>query len=122
MIGTEVIAMLFLFGGLTMIRIFAQEHNRWNTIFNQWNDMKKIKDVINNNAPESKYIKNDDECTICIEPLRDKTVRTLHCKHIFHKHCIDKWIFSNHNSCPNCNADIIHHNDDDSEEYDSSDV
>jgi hypothetical protein len=39
-------------------------------------------------------------CSICLLELK-KNDKTLDCKHIFHKKCIDEWI-SNNNTCPLC--------------------
>uniref|UniRef100_A0A6C0FBL6 RING-type domain-containing protein n=1 Tax=viral metagenome TaxID=1070528 RepID=A0A6C0FBL6_9ZZZZ len=103
MIGFEGIGIVVMFAGLTMMRVFINEHYA----FKEWYDMQKIKQVINKNAPQSNYKNGNEECTICLEELNNKIVRTLHCKHVFHKECIDKWVFTDHNSCPNCNGDII---------------
>lgn len=32
------------------------------------------------------------ECTICFEPMQPRTAKTLHCMHVFHQRCIDKWL------------------------------
>ena len=45
-----------------------------------------------------------NECNICFEKFEmNQFKRTLECKHIFHKKCIDKWVnkYKKH-SCPNC--------------------
>jgi hypothetical protein len=57
----------------------------------------------------SKYSGNGDEevCTICIEEFKDgENIRTLRCKHIFHKKCIDEW-FEKKEICPNCNQPAL---------------
>ncbi len=43
-------------------------------------------------------------CNICMNKIINK--RTLDCKHVFCKKCIDKWLFIN-NKCPNCRAVIL---------------
>ena len=44
----------------------------------------------------------DEECTICKQRfLQDSEVRTLECKHFYHKNCIDEW-FQNHQFCCVC--------------------
>lgn len=49
-----------------------------------------------------------DLCSICLEPLEKSpvsfiTTRTLNCRHVFHKACINKWIDTNA-SCPLCRS------------------
>eukprot|EP00746_Dinoflagellata_sp_MGD_P154863 gnl/MRDRNA2_/MRDRNA2_85080_c0_seq1.p1 gnl/MRDRNA2_/MRDRNA2_85080_c0~~gnl/MRDRNA2_/MRDRNA2_85080_c0_seq1.p1 ORF type:complete len:319 (+),score=39.89 gnl/MRDRNA2_/MRDRNA2_85080_c0_seq1:144-1100(+) len=34
----------------------------------------------------------DDDCAICLERLRMRQVRVLHCKHILHADCIDQYL------------------------------
>lgn len=46
-------------------------------------------------------------CAICIEPYQiSETVRTLPCKHQFHKCCVDPWLLE-HRTCPMCKMDIL---------------
>ncbi|GBG23879.1 E3 ubiquitin-protein ligase RNF149 [Hondaea fermentalgiana] len=45
------------------------------------------------------------ECAICIVDFEvGDPVRTLPCKHTFHRECIDPWFLSNHTTCPSCRA------------------
>jgi hypothetical protein len=47
-----------------------------------------------------------EDCTICGEEMQvGHTVRTMPCKHSFHKDCIDPWI-TRHNTCPNCRSNV----------------
>ena len=48
---------------------------------------------------------NTDACAICLEPLCEKPVREIKCHHLFHKHCIDRWV-QNHDTCPLCRESI----------------
>ena len=57
--------------------------------------------------PTSKIVKNNDiECMICLSKLKigDKE-STLPCLHIFHFHCIKKWIYQKR-WCPICKYNI----------------
>lgn len=56
----------------------------------------------------TKYVEKDEDesCTICLDTFQNREIiRTLICKHIFHKKCIDKWIKQTER-CPNCNQYI----------------
>ncbi len=59
-----------------------------------------------------KYRKNKDVMNICKFCLKSVTtneyIRTLKCGHVFHRKCIDRWIFSLHNdTCPCCSKSIL---------------
>ncbi|XP_076059322.1 uncharacterized protein LOC143035955 [Oratosquilla oratoria] len=46
-------------------------------------------------------------CAVCIEPYQvSDVVRTLPCKHEFHKCCVDPWLLE-HRTCPMCKMDIL---------------
>ncbi|MCO5589165.1 hypothetical protein L7F22_043131 [Adiantum nelumboides] len=49
------------------------------------------------------------ECAICLCELQgEQEVRELpECRHIFHKHCIDGWIWHNHHTCPLCRSSLL---------------
>ena len=47
-----------------------------------------------------------DSCVVCLNEFKvGEQVRTLSCKHIFHKACIDNWL-RNHTTCPLCNVQL----------------
>lgn len=65
----------------------------------------------------TKTIKTEDKemqgeyecCAVCIEPYKVSDVlRTLPCRHEFHKNCIDPWLLE-HRTCPMCKMDILKH-------------
>ncbi|KAL8581025.1 hypothetical protein ACOMHN_048059 [Nucella lapillus] len=48
-----------------------------------------------------------DQCAVCIEIYKPHDViRTLPCKHVFHKSCVDPWLLDQR-SCPMCKLDIL---------------
>jgi hypothetical protein len=53
-----------------------------------------------------------DSCAICLEDIQilnnhSESIKTLRCKHIFHKECIEKWISDFHWVCPLCRNGIF---------------
>ncbi|PIO67008.1 zinc finger, C3HC4 type, partial [Teladorsagia circumcincta] len=49
----------------------------------------------------------DIDCAVCIDPYQTgDVVRTLPCRHVYHKSCIDPWLLE-HRTCPMCKADIL---------------
>lgn len=50
----------------------------------------------------------DDVCSICLEEFTEgEDIRRINsCEHVFHPHCIERWL-SNHINCPYCRNDII---------------
>ncbi|CAI4230579.1 unnamed protein product [Auanema sp. JU1783] len=52
-------------------------------------------------------IELDTDCAVCIDPYQTAdVVRTLPCRHVYHKSCIDPWLLE-HRTCPMCKADIL---------------
>lgn len=45
------------------------------------------------------------KCTICIEDFSKGSLFYTHCKHIFHKQCIHKWL-KRSTMCPNCRQTV----------------
>lgn len=58
--------------------------------------------------PGDREAEGDYECcAVCIEPFKvGEVVRTLPCKHTFHKSCVDPWLLEQR-SCPMCKMDIL---------------
>ncbi|GBN03826.1 Protein goliath [Araneus ventricosus] len=73
---------------------------------------KKALDKIPVKTVKSDDSEHDDEyecCAICIEPFQHgELIRSLPCKHCFHKICIDPWLLEQR-SCPMCKLDILLH-------------
>ncbi|CAG9782545.1 unnamed protein product [Diatraea saccharalis] len=57
---------------------------------------------------DDKEVQGDGEgCAICIEPYKvSETLRSLPCRHEFHKNCIDPWLLERR-TCPMCKMDIL---------------
>ncbi|CAH2979335.1 unnamed protein product [Chilo suppressalis] len=57
---------------------------------------------------DDREVQGDGECcAICIEPYKvSETLRSLPCRHDFHKNCIDPWLLE-HRTCPMCKMDIL---------------
>jgi len=57
------------------------------------------------------YLKDsDDNCSICIEPLKNTNIYRTKCNHIFHIECMKNYVNSNSFTtvnCPNCRDVII---------------
>ena len=65
-------------------------------------------DQIENNTSVNTAIRTqDDNCAICQDEIEEgQEMRSInHCRHLFHKHCIDTW-FQTNVRCPSCRHDI----------------
>ena len=50
----------------------------------------------------NKQTTNFKECVICLEEMTEDQMLTLvRCSHIYHKECLEKWIYKN-SICPLC--------------------
>ena len=52
---------------------------------------------------------NSELCPICLENFSTNNcaIRKLKCGHIFHKKCIDKWLYKSEKiECPYCNCKL----------------
>lgn len=60
-----------------------------------------------NNLVYNEIINNQD-CSICVEPLNDNIAIKLKCNHIFHQKCLQEWLQKSKNKdCPLCRKKII---------------
>ncbi|PIA33445.1 hypothetical protein AQUCO_04100105v1 [Aquilegia coerulea] len=52
---------------------------------------------------------SDDDCIVCLCKLVDgDQVRKLACRHVFHKACLDGWLFDHLNiTCPLCRSPLV---------------
>lgn len=53
---------------------------------------------------------DDANCSVCTQSLfrEGNVLRTLHCNHQFHQHCIDEWLRNRSVRCPLCRRDQRH--------------
>ncbi|KAL1568392.1 Zinc finger, C3HC4 type (RING finger) [Salvia divinorum] len=50
----------------------------------------------------------DADCAVCLNRLaRGDHVRTLACRHVFHKDCFDGWLRHLNFNCPLCRAPVV---------------
>lgn len=62
---------------------------------------------IDTNKYSKKIYKEQDECPICKEMYQEEEViKELHCGHIYHTECIERWL-ELEKKCPCCNTEII---------------
>ena len=47
---------------------------------------------------------NNENCPICYDPIGSKDRTKLHCGHLFHRSCIDRWtaVCEHEATCPMC--------------------
>jgi E3 ubiquitin-protein ligase RHA2 len=49
----------------------------------------------------------DVECVVCLSKIEDEDeIRVLRCNHMYHKHCLDKWISFKNHTCPLCRESL----------------
>lgn len=65
-------------------------------------------EIENNNDETNQCAFDMNNCTICLEELRQngKDIRVLPCQHEYHKLCIDPWLIENF-TCPLCMYTIV---------------
>ena len=52
------------------------------------------------------YKKEEHDCSICLEKIDKKDIKTTDCGHYFHKNCLKEWTDKSVGvSCPNCRGD-----------------
>ncbi|XP_027089755.2 putative RING-H2 finger protein ATL12 [Coffea arabica] len=48
------------------------------------------------------------ECSICLCEIEEgDEARELHCNHVFHKNCLEKWLQRCHATCPLCRSLVV---------------
>jgi len=70
--------------------------------------LKQAKEEISSNIPNDEITFEQPEeeneqptCTICFDEITFDETKTLSCKHVFHRNCINEWLKRNCR-CPNC--------------------
>lgn len=51
-------------------------------------------------------MEDEEDCCICLDPLFEKMIFTIGCKHTFHNECIKEVCEKDNPSCPLCRAPI----------------
>ncbi|XP_004502459.1 uncharacterized protein [Cicer arietinum] len=56
----------------------------------------------------NKKLKSHVECSVCLSEFEEgEKVRSLKCKHTFHKDCLDKWLQDYLATCPLCRNKVL---------------
>lgn len=80
----------------------CDESDDENLNLNNLNNVNNLNNLVNNK------IINNQECSICVEPLNDNIAIKLKCNHIFHQKCLKEWLNKSKNKdCPLCRMKII---------------
>lgn len=83
--------------------------------FDDFEDVKVIltKDEFHNLKHSNITDENDrlltqnEQCNICMENYcLNEQITKLDCNHIFHSHCIEHWLCTEHVTCPVCRKDV----------------
>lgn len=91
--------------------------NVFNELFNfSTDDLEDVKVTLTTEQfamfPETIFSEKCDDlqntqCNICMEDyVTGDTLTTLHCKHVFHKSCIQNWLCKERVTCPVCRKDM----------------
>lgn len=71
----------------------------------------KQKQKYNKTSPICAYATKFEQydCVVCLDGFHNSNMklRKLPCEHVFHKSCIDEWIFNNSGKCPICNYTVL---------------
>ncbi|CAI9763912.1 unnamed protein product [Fraxinus pennsylvanica] len=68
--------------------------------------------MINKKSSKFIYRKNPNseipECAICLSDFVESDKgRKLECEHMFHRHCVEKWLQEYKGTCPLCRSSIV---------------
>ncbi|KAG9145143.1 hypothetical protein Leryth_008930 [Lithospermum erythrorhizon] len=57
----------------------------------------------------SDVIEPPESCIVCLHEFDsdDEVRRLMNCRHVFHKCCLDRWLFHDHKTCPLCRTPFI---------------
>ncbi|MCO5549865.1 hypothetical protein L7F22_003339 [Adiantum nelumboides] len=76
-------------------------------------DQEKVKRHSHGGEEMKKRVEHYNTCAVCLsEYEEDELLKRLPaCSHLFHKECIDMWLFS-HSTCPLCRLSLFNHKGD----------
>ena len=80
---------------LLCLIIYIYNFNKWTTILQEYYDCQ----YHNEECEECR-------CSICLESYNNQDIYILHCRHSFHRDCLNEWIKQKPN-CPLCRLRII---------------
>jgi hypothetical protein len=56
-------------------------------------------------SASSPGVDSGQQCSICLETIMSNDIQCLPCTHIFHRHCISRWLEQS-TSCPECRLEL----------------
>ena len=59
----------------------------------------------NQSSARSPGVDSGQQCSICMETIMSNDVQCLPCAHVFHRHCISRWLQQS-TSCPECRLEL----------------
>ena len=59
----------------------------------------------NTSSTSSPNVDSGQQCSICMETIMSNDVQCLPCAHVFHRHCISRWLQQS-TSCPECRLEL----------------
>ncbi|CAI2374879.1 unnamed protein product [Moneuplotes crassus] len=112
----SIISLIFALAFLPFMLIYLLSYNTCKEGFSQIYkiyNLNRMRSLYQSQRYNRSLLAHEDEntnsCTICFLEFREKIdyVLDFDCKHVFHQHCVEKWLNMNKNSCPLCRHKIF---------------